>query len=129
MMRTVIKDKKKIEETIVELDRYKKDALVKTWEKVDGDFGAIFNELLPGSWAKLVPQEGKEVSEGLEVKVQLGKVWKQSLTELSGGQRYDLLPWSSAFLRMLTCYLKVTYCTLAHHGSTTVQASAHVHSR
>lgn len=87
MMRTVIKDKKKIEETIVELDRYKKDALVKTWEKVDGDFGAIFNELLPGSWAKLVPQEGKEVSEGLEVKVQLGKVWKQSLTELSGGQR------------------------------------------
>jgi structural maintenance of chromosome 2 len=90
MMRTVIKDKKKIEETIVELDRYKKDALVKTWEKVDGDFGAIFNELLPGSWAKLVPQEGKEVSEGLEVKVQLGKVWKQSLTELSGGQRYDL---------------------------------------
>ena len=26
--------------------------------------------------------------EGLEVKVCLGGVWKQSLTELSGGQRY-----------------------------------------
>ena len=26
--------------------------------------------------------------DGLEVKVQLGTVWKQSLTELSGGQRY-----------------------------------------
>lgn len=88
MMRTVIKDKRKIEETIVELDRYKKDALQKTWEKVDGDFGGIFNELLPGSFAKLVPQEGKTISEGLEVKVQLGKVWKESLTELSGGQRY-----------------------------------------
>ena len=25
--------------------------------------------------------------DGLEVKVQLGTVWKQSLTELSGGQR------------------------------------------
>jgi structural maintenance of chromosome 2 len=25
--------------------------------------------------------------DGLEVKVQLGSVWKQSLTELSGGQR------------------------------------------
>ncbi len=29
--------------------------------------------------------------DGLEVKVQLGTVWKQSLTELSGGQRYGLL--------------------------------------
>lgn len=34
------------------------------------------------------PPEGKDVTEGLEVKVCLGKVWKQSLTELSGGQRF-----------------------------------------
>jgi structural maintenance of chromosome 2 len=87
MLRTVIKDKRKIEETIVELDRYKKEALQKTHTKVSGDFGNIFAELLPGSFAKLVPPEGKEVTDGLEVKVQLGKVWKQSLTELSGGQR------------------------------------------
>ncbi|KAF2235617.1 putative nuclear condensin complex subunit Smc2 [Viridothelium virens] len=87
MMRTVIKDKCKIEETIRSLDEYKKKALLKTWEKVNGDFGQIFNELLPGSFAKLEPPEGKSVSEGLEVKVCLGKVWKQSLTELSGGQR------------------------------------------
>lgn len=91
MMRTVVRDKRKIEETIESLDQYKKEALLKTWEKVTGDFGAIFNELLPGSFAKLVPCEGKEISEGLEVKVQLGKVWKQSLTELSGGQRYVLI--------------------------------------
>jgi structural maintenance of chromosome 2 len=90
MMRTVIRDKRKIEETIVQLDDYKKDALQKTWEKVNGDFGQIFNELLPGSFAKLDPPEGKSISDGLEVKVCLGKVWKQSLTELSGGQRYDL---------------------------------------
>ncbi|KAI9663012.1 MAG: Structural maintenance of chromosomes protein 2 [Bathelium mastoideum] len=87
MMRTVIKDKHKIEETIRSLDEYKKEALLKTWEKVNGDFGQIFNELLPGSFAKLEPPEGKSVSDGLEVKVCLGKVWKQSLTELSGGQR------------------------------------------
>jgi structural maintenance of chromosome 2 len=87
MMRTVIKDKKKIEETIENLDKYKKEALQKTWEKVNGDFGQIFNELLPGSFAKLDPPEGKTISDGLEVKVMLGKVWKQSLTELSGGQR------------------------------------------
>ncbi|KAF6224815.1 hypothetical protein HO133_010009 [Letharia lupina] len=87
MMKTVIRDKRKIEETIVTLDEYKKKALQKTWTKVNGDFGNIFAELLPGSFAKLDPPEGKQISDGLEVKVSLGKVWKQSLTELSGGQR------------------------------------------
>ncbi|TDZ47750.1 Structural maintenance of chromosomes protein 2 [Colletotrichum trifolii] len=87
MMKTVIRDKRKIEETIVSLDDYKKKALEETWRKVNGDFGQIFNELLPGSFAKLDPPEGKTISDGLEVKVSLGKVWKQSLTELSGGQR------------------------------------------
>ncbi|EAT79950.1 chromosome structural maintenance protein [Parastagonospora nodorum] len=86
-MSTVIKDKSKIEETIVKLDEYKKEALHKTWTIVNRDFGSIFNELLPGSFAKLDPPEGKTISDGLEVKVMLGKVWKQSLTELSGGQR------------------------------------------
>ena len=86
-MRTVIRDKRKIEETIASLDQYKTDALQTTWEKVNTDFGQIFNELLPGSFAKLDPPEGKTISDGLEVKVCLGKVWKQSLTELSGGQR------------------------------------------
>ena len=92
MMKTVIRDKRKIEETIESLDDYKKKALHETWEKVNGDFGQIFNELLPGSFAKLDPPEGKEISDGLEVKVSLGKVWKQSLTELSGGQRYVIHP-------------------------------------
>ena len=32
-------------------------------------------------------QEGKDIAEGLQVKVCLGGVWKASLTELSGGQR------------------------------------------
>lgn len=88
MMKTVIRDKRKIEETIINLNEYKKEALHKTWVKVNGDFGQIFAELLPGSFAKLDPPEGKDITDGLEVKVSLGKVWKQSLTELSGGQRY-----------------------------------------
>ncbi|EGN97362.1 hypothetical protein SERLA73DRAFT_139540, partial [Serpula lacrymans var. lacrymans S7.3] len=87
MLDTVLKDKKKIEVTIEELDRYKRDALEKTWEKVNGDFGGIFGELLPGNFAKLQPPEGQDLMQGLEVKVRLGSVWKQSLTELSGGQR------------------------------------------
>lgn len=92
MMKTVIRDKRKIEETIFSLDDYKKKALLQTWQKVNADFGQIFSELLPGgSFAKLDPPENKTINEGLEVKVCLGKVWKQSLTELSGGQRLVLL--------------------------------------
>lgn len=90
MLRTVIKDKRKIEDTIVSLDEYKKEALLKTWRKVTEDFGNIFSDLLPGNnTAKLVPLDDdiNRIQEGLEVKVCLGKVWKSSLTELSGGQR------------------------------------------
>src|SRR5579863_6699355 len=106
MLGTVLKDKEKIEQTIEELDRYKRDALKTTWEKVNGrvlyhktpvlyliwwlsrDFGGIFAELLPGNFAKLQPPDNQDLMDGLEIKVQLGTVWKQSLTELSGGQRY-----------------------------------------
>ena len=51
------------------------------------DFGSIFSTLLPGTNAKLAPPEGLSVLDGLEVKVAFGNVWKESLTELSGGQR------------------------------------------
>lgn len=37
--------------------------------------------------AKLEPQEGQPIEDGLCVKVAFGSVWKQSLLELSGGQR------------------------------------------
>lgn len=36
MLSTVTQDKEKIEETIAELDRYKREALESTWKKVDG---------------------------------------------------------------------------------------------
>ena len=51
------------------------------------DFGSIFSMLLPGTSAKLMPPEGKTILDGLEVKVAFGDVWKETLTELSGGQR------------------------------------------
>jgi len=37
--------------------------------------------------AKLEPPEGGTVLDGLEMKVAFGDVWKESLSELSGGQR------------------------------------------
>lgn len=36
MLATVLKDKSMIQGTIVQLDEYKRDALLKTWEKVNG---------------------------------------------------------------------------------------------
>ena len=82
-------DRAKIQRVIAELDEKKRDALTKTWEKVDVDFGTIFSTLLPGTRAKLVPPEGAAsfLEAGLEVRVAFGEVWKESLTELSGGQR------------------------------------------
>lgn len=87
MITTIEKDKTKIQDTIAKLNEYKRETLIKTWEKVTVDFGQVFSELLPNSFAKLVPLEGKDVTEGLEVKIQLGNIWKESLVELSGGQR------------------------------------------
>ncbi|XP_047354482.1 structural maintenance of chromosomes protein 2 isoform X1 [Vespa velutina] len=80
-------DKKKILETIKYLDEKKKETLLKAWEQVNRDFGSIFNSLLPGADAKLIPPENQTVTEGLEIKIGFSGVWKESLGELSGGQR------------------------------------------
>ncbi|KAL5569905.1 hypothetical protein UlMin_026480 [Ulmus minor] len=80
-------DKSKIKKVIEELDEKKKDTLKVTWVKVNSDFGSIFSTLLPGTMAKLEPPEGGNFLDGLEVRVAFGGVWKQSLSELSGGQR------------------------------------------
>ncbi|XP_022871773.1 structural maintenance of chromosomes protein 2-1-like [Olea europaea var. sylvestris] len=80
-------DKSKIKLVIEELDEKKKETLKVTWVKVNKDFGSIFSTLLPGTMAKLEPPEGCSFLDGLEVRVAFGDVWKQSLSELSGGQR------------------------------------------
>ncbi|WCJ36468.1 Structural maintenance of chromosomes protein 2-2 [Euphorbia peplus] len=80
-------DKSKIKKVIEELDEKKKETLKVTWVKVNSDFGSIFSTLLPGTMAKLEPPEGCSFLDGLEVRVAFGGVWKQSLSELSGGQR------------------------------------------
>ncbi|CAN6468378.1 unnamed protein product [Victoria cruziana] len=86
--KTIIEnDKSKIKKVIEELDEKKKETLKVTWEKVNKDFGSIFSTLLPGTMAKLEPPEGCNFLDGLEVRVAFGSVWKQSLSELSGGQR------------------------------------------
>ena len=85
---TVARDRSKIEAVISELEVKKQETLEATWQKVNRDFGSIFSSLLPGAHAKLEPPEGAtSVLDGLEVKVGFGGLWKESLSELSGGQR------------------------------------------
>ncbi len=47
-----------------ELDEKKRAALEQTWLKVNEEFGSIFTTLLPGTTAKLEPQEGRSFLEG-----------------------------------------------------------------
>lgn len=85
--RIIEQDKEKIEDVIAGLDQKKMVALERTWKDVNRSFGEIFAELLPGTSAKLEPPAGKQVQDGLEIRVAFGAVWKDSLSELSGGQR------------------------------------------
>merc|ERR1719251_834783 len=85
--KVVENDKKKIQTVIENLDAKKKIEIERTSKKVNKDFGSIFSTLLPGTTAKLEPPEGMKSWEGLEVKIAFGGIWKESLSELSGGQR------------------------------------------
>ena len=82
-----MKDKAKIQSVIEELDIKKIQSLHRTFEQVNRDFSSIFSMLLPGANAKLQPVVPESVMDGLEVKVAFNNVWKEGLTELSGGQR------------------------------------------
>lgn len=80
-------DKNKIKKIILELDEKKRETVKKAWLEIDKYFGQIFSSLLPGAEAKLTPPDGKNFLLGLEVKIGFNGMWKESLTELSGGQR------------------------------------------
>ncbi len=82
-----IDNRKNFEDTIAELDELKNRELEKTSKFVTKHCGEIFTTLLPGANAKLEPPAGKTVLEGLELKVGFNGSWKDSLSELSGGQR------------------------------------------
>lgn len=80
-------DKRKLIKYMKEVDEKKRLELENAYKVINKHFGSIFKALLPGTDAKLQPPAGKTIHDGLEVKVAFGDVWKESLTELSGGQR------------------------------------------
>lgn len=86
-MKTVEDDKKKLIKMVLKLDENKKRELKKAWQEVNSNLNAIFSTILPGAEAKLIPFDGSDFLKGLEVKVGFNGLWKDSLSELSGGQR------------------------------------------
>ncbi|XP_014278362.1 structural maintenance of chromosomes protein 2 isoform X2 [Halyomorpha halys] len=86
--KTIIEeDRSKILSVIEELDVKKEEVIRRAWDKVNHDFHSILSSLLPSAQAMLKPVDGKDFMQGLEVKVGFGGIWKESLDELSGGQR------------------------------------------
>lgn len=80
-------DREKIREVIASLDEKKQNSLKNAWRLVDGNFSAIFGQLLPNAQAKLVQVDPVDLMKGLEMKIAFHHKWKESLSELSGGQR------------------------------------------
>ncbi|KAF6000804.1 Structural maintenance of chromosomes protein 2 [Cyanidiococcus yangmingshanensis] len=86
--RIIENDKQKIYAAIRGLDEKKRLALEATWHRVNQDLSAIFSTLLPGADARLDRLAGSQsMLDGLELRVAMGNTWKDSLAELSGGQR------------------------------------------
>lgn len=94
-----------IEQTLLDLDQKKAATLDQVWRHVSQDFGEIFSKLLPGTMARLDPVKNAEsMLDGVEMRVAFSGVWKESLTELSGGQRSLLaLSFILALLRYKVC--------------------------
>lgn len=83
----IVNDKTKIQSIIVDLDDQKRVQVKAAYEIVSENFGNIFSTLLPGAMAKLLPAQPNNVMAGLIVCVGFNGLWKDSLNELSGGQR------------------------------------------
>jgi len=83
----LLNDRQRLFDTISSLETKKEAQIMEAHKKVNKDFGNIFTTLLPGTMAELRSLPGKRVLDGLEICVAFGKVWKESLNELSGGQR------------------------------------------
>jgi structural maintenance of chromosome 2 len=83
----IVKDKNNIEKAILELDEKRKEALEDIYSSVNKNLDSIYSTLLPGTKAKLDMVEGKNLMDGLELRVAFNNTWKKSLSELSGGQR------------------------------------------
>lgn len=72
------------------MDNVSLSSYSKCFESVNKSLSNMFSKLLPGAAAKMievdVPKHGDNIK-GVQIKVAFGGQWKESLTELSGGQK------------------------------------------
>ncbi|XP_033247890.1 structural maintenance of chromosomes protein 2-like [Drosophila miranda] len=80
-------DKEKIKKIIVKMDEEEQEQLNRAATEVNSNFSSIFSTLLPGADARLNPVLTNGCLTGLEIKVGFNGTWKESLGELSGGQK------------------------------------------
>lgn len=91
--RIIENDREQLLTTMHNLDEKKRQEMKNAYGIVNEAFNTIFSTLLPGAEAKLAPtgkarDDGEEdLDSGLEFKVAFNKLWKENLTELSGGQK------------------------------------------
>ncbi|CEL94539.1 unnamed protein product [Vitrella brassicaformis CCMP3155] len=87
----VEREKEDLEKDIKKYDQKRIDELNSCWKIVNDNFGKIFGTMLPGASARLAVPEGHRAKDflktGLEMKVCVDRVWKDSLSSLSGGQK------------------------------------------
>ncbi|EDO06130.1 structural maintenance of chromosome (smc) family protein [Babesia bovis T2Bo] len=79
-------DRDKIHSVIADLDVKKHENINVIFRTVNRFFSDIFHVLLSNAEAKLVPVNG-DITNGIEMKIGFNGAWKNSLSELSGGQR------------------------------------------
>lgn len=79
-------DRETLIKVIEELEVKKREAVEAVYKKANENFNKIFSRVLPGTSAKMVPV-GDSIHDGLELRVAFGNEWRESLSELSGGQK------------------------------------------
>ncbi|KAK1442597.1 structural maintenance of chromosomes protein 3 [Babesia gibsoni] len=82
----VEEDRDKINSVIADLDVKKHENINRSFTVITRYFSDIFHILLSNAQATLIPING-DVLNGIEMKVGFNDTWKNSLSELSGGQR------------------------------------------
>lgn len=83
----ILEDKIKLLDYVSKVEEQRTTALSEAFDIVNQHFAEIFGSLLPNSSARLQWLNPENQREGLEIQVRLGTQWKESLAELSGGQR------------------------------------------
>lgn len=107
--KTLYTDKVKYEKSILELDKKRKDSVLDVFNFVNKKFNNIYKSFLPGATAKLIQTDNDNILKGLEMKVAFNNTWKNSLSELSGGQRSLL---ALSFILSLLCYKPASFYIL-----------------